>query len=77
VDASRTLLPKKIINTRTTNAMRSILDIEFPSAIENLFIKLVETITMNVATCSESQTFVVELKKEILHDSVAAQVSHD
>jgi hypothetical protein len=77
VDASRTLLPKKIINTRTTNAMRSILDIEFPSAIENLFIKLVETITMNVATCSGSQTFDVELKKEILHDSVAAQVSHD
>jgi hypothetical protein len=57
--------------------MRSILDIEFPSAIENLFIKLVETITMNVATCSASQTFDVELKKEILHDSVAAQVSHD
>jgi hypothetical protein len=77
VDASRTLLPKKIINTRTTNAMRSILDIEFPSAIENLFIKLVETIRMNVATCSASQTFDVELKKEILHDSVAARVSHD
>jgi hypothetical protein len=71
VDASRTLLPKKIINKRTTNAIRSILDIEFPSAIENLFIKLVETIAMSVANCRASQTVDVGLEKEIFHDSVA------
>lgn len=78
MDASRTLLPKKIINTRTTNAIRSILEIEFPSAIENLFIKLANTITENVELSSSSYTIDLELENELTHDSVdCVQVFHD